>query len=153
MQDGGGITADGVLPEAQALCVHSERELLRELDQIQGILAGGAGDWDKRVAAIVRLEGLVKGGAAGFEGFNEALKALASPLVDQLSDRRSAVARQAAHLLEVLAAGMGPRFDSYMGQFLGPLFKVLPITVQVSWAMERNWLVKISAASQGCIIA
>jgi CLIP-associating protein 1/2 len=81
---------------------------------------------------MVRLEGLVKGGAAGFEAFNDVLKQLSSPLVDQLSDRRSAVARQAAHLLEVLAIGMGARFESYMGQFLGPLFKVLPITVQVS---------------------
>lgn len=48
MQDGGGITADGVLPEAPAICVSSERELRAELEQIYATLGRSAADWEKR---------------------------------------------------------------------------------------------------------
>ena len=45
--------------------------------------------------------------------------------------RRSAVSRQACHLLCVLAATLGARFEPLALAFLPALFKVLVITVQV----------------------
>jgi CLIP-associating protein 1/2 len=85
------------------------------------------------VAALLRLEGLVKGGAAGsFEVcFLEHLRQLRDPILEQMGDRRSAVARQAAHLMETLAAALGQRFESYATVFMTALFKALVITVQV----------------------
>lgn len=85
------------------------------------------------VGALVRLEGLVKGGAAGaFEAhFLEALRGLKDLLLAQALDRRSAVARQAAHAMEVLAAGLGGRFEPLAAPCMLALFKALVITVQV----------------------
>lgn len=130
-QDGGGVTADGVLPEAMALLVHSDRDLAKEFEHIHAVLAAGSGDWDKRIAAMVRLEGLVKGGAAAFDQFGELLRPLVDLLAQQLGDRRSAVTRQAAHLVGQLAMAMGAAFEPYTATFLAVLFKVLVITVQV----------------------
>lgn len=45
--------------------------------------------------------------------------------------RRSAVARQAAHLFAVLAAALGIKFDQYAITFMSALYKGLVITVQV----------------------
>lgn len=86
------------------------------------------------VALMLRLEGIVIGGAVGsYEAcFLENLRQLRDPILEQLSDRRSAVARQAAHLMEVLAAALGPRFEPYAVAFVSALFKALVITVQVS---------------------
>lgn len=64
MQDGGGITNTGDLAEAPTLLVNSERELRAEVESIQAALAPAV-DWQKRINAVMRLEGLVKGGAAG----------------------------------------------------------------------------------------
>lgn len=123
LQDGGGYTADGELPEVVSLSVSSDRELKSELDRIQAALAA-TGDWDKRVAAMLRLEGLLKGGAGGYEAFAEMLRPLRDPLTVQLSDRRSAVSRQACHLLGCLAAALGPKFDQYASTFVPAVFKV-----------------------------
>lgn len=48
-----------------------------------------------------------------------------------VSCRRSAVARQAAHLFAVLAAALGIRFEQYAITFMSALYKGLVITVQV----------------------
>jgi hypothetical protein len=44
---------------------------------------------------------------------------------------RSAVARQAAHMYEVLAAALGFSFESYAVACMTALFKAMVITVQV----------------------
>ncbi|KAF8062702.1 clasp1b [Scenedesmus sp. PABB004] len=131
-KDGGGVAADGGLPPVAPVHVASERELRAEVERIAATLGRGPLDWEKRVAAMVRLEALVKGGAAGaFEGpFAELLRGLKDLILEQMVDRRSAVARQAAHLMEVLAAGLGPRFEPYALPCMAALFKGLVITVQ-----------------------
>lgn len=48
------------------------------------------------------------------------------------SCRRSAVSRQACHLISVLSEHMGPRLEPLALAFLPALFKVVVITVQVS---------------------
>eukprot|EP00878_Enallax_costatus_P036245 GHUV01040644.1.p1 GENE.GHUV01040644.1~~GHUV01040644.1.p1 ORF type:complete len:239 (-),score=67.66 GHUV01040644.1:296-1012(-) len=84
---------------------------------------------------MVRLEGLVIGGAVGSHEacFLDYLRQLKDPILEQIYDRRSAVARQAAHLMEVLAAALGVRFEPYAVTFMGALFKALVITVQVCY--------------------
>ncbi len=47
--------------------------------------------------------------------------------------RRSAVSRQACHLVSVLAENMGTRLEPLAMAFLPALFKVVVITVQVSY--------------------
>ena len=51
--------------------------------------------------------------------------------------RRSAVARQAAHLFAVLAAALGIKFDAYAITFMSAIYKGLVITVQVGM-IERG---------------
>ena len=84
---------------------------------------------------MVHLEGLVIGGAVGsYEAcFLDYLRQLKDPILEQIYDRRSAVARQAAHLMEVLAAALGIRFEPYAATFMVALFKALVITVQVCY--------------------
>ncbi|KAI8476813.1 MAG: clasp N terminal-domain-containing protein [Monoraphidium minutum] len=131
--DAGGVGVAGELPPAPTLAVANERELRQEMEKVSGSLVGvAAEEWQRRVAAMVRLEGIVKGGAAAFEhAFDEALRPLRDTMAEQLLDRRSAVSRQAAHVLEVLSRAMGPRFDAFAAAMLPLLFKVLVITVQV----------------------
>jgi hypothetical protein len=150
---------------------------------------------------MVRLDGLVKGGAAGnHEGcFMEHMRTLKDPLLDQMVDRcalvtagantltshgymvgvvagldgaaacsllrwhalpdsppllvllccccgwrccvmcrRSAVARQAAHLFSVLAAALGIKMEQYAVTFMSALYKGLVITVQVRQEASRG---------------
>jgi hypothetical protein len=126
-KDGGGVGMSGELPHAPAIVVSCERELAAEMHKVAATIEGGpaGADWQKRISALVALEGIVKGGAAGFEGaFDECLKALREPVGEQLLDRRSAVSRQACHVLCVLSRALGPRFDAFAAAMVPLLFKV-----------------------------
>ncbi len=119
------MTSGNELPEAKALSVGSERDLRAELERIRPTMAITV-DWNKRIDAMVKIEGLVKGGAYGMypEAFLEQLRVLRDALVVQINDRRSAISRQACHLLGVLARAMGMVFEPYAVHFLPLLFKV-----------------------------
>jgi len=63
---------------------------------------------------------------------NFAVLRLLQPVVYlSAAPRRSAVARQAAHLFAELAAALGIKFDQYAITFMSALYKGLVITVQV----------------------
>ena len=131
--DGGGVGVAGELPDAPALYVATERELHAEMDRVAAALTGkdAANDWQRRIGALLRLEGLVKGGAAAFPDFDDTLRGLRDALAEQMLDRRSAVSRQVCHLLAALSAALGPRFDATAAAMLPLTFKVVIISVQV----------------------
>ena len=134
-KDGGGITENGELPPAPIIAPGSDKELRAELDAISSLLATAGTDWQARINAMIRLEGLVKGGAAQYDAFGEHLRGLKEPLVKQLEDRRSAVSRQACHLVASLSSSLSTRFVDYAVYILPALLKVLVITIQVGGAL------------------
>jgi hypothetical protein len=117
---------------APSVYVGSERELTAELEAASTVLASLAADWQVRVAAIARVEGVVRGSPALHDLMPEALRVLRGPMTAQLEDRRSAVSKQACKSLSSITGLLGLRFQDHVVNFLPVLFKVLPITVQVS---------------------
>lgn len=86
MQDSGGYTASGEVPEADAILISTERALRAEVEALARRLDVGE-DWMRRIQALLRLEGLIKGGAASLPGFSDAARALQAPITAQLLDR------------------------------------------------------------------
>lgn len=80
---------------------------------------------------MLRFEGLLKAGVASYDCFYDQVYALKDALIQQVQDRRSAIARQACHLLCCLAVALGNRFEHMAHALLPVLLKVTPITVQV----------------------
>lgn len=131
-KDGGGMTFDGELPPATPVPIHCERDLRMELEAATATLAQAPNaDWQARMTAMQRVEGLVLGGAVDWECFHEAMKGLAQALSQQFKERRSTIARQACHLIGVLARTLGPRFEPHAITLLPTLLGVLVITVAV----------------------
>ncbi len=133
---GSSVTLAGDLPPAPEILVLSERDLKSEFDKIISVFADGGSvtaDWNVRIDAMVALEGLARGPAPHQfeEAFDETLKQLKGPLGEQLLDRRSAISRQASHVLAVLSKVLGPRFDAFAAAMLPLLFKIVVVTVQV----------------------
>jgi CLIP-associating protein 1/2 len=110
--------------------VDSERELSHEIDKAAAKLDPSR-EWTDRIAAMVRVEALLAGGAAEWESFPAQLAKLRAPLTAQVADRRSSIVRQAAHLLVILAAELGGEFEREATHFVPELFKCVVITVQI----------------------
>lgn len=143
--DSGGVTTDGVLPVARPLCVASEKELRAEMDKVSAGLQSSVA-WNKRINAMVQLEGLVKGNAADYlDAFVDALKLMKDSLTFQLGERRSAVSRQACHLLCCLAAFLGHRYEPFALHFMPAIIKVrLPGFV---WCLFQDMLAVVQLNS------
>lgn len=86
VQDSGGYTASGEVPRAQPIQVAGERQLRAEVDGLIRQLSADE-EWTRRIDALLRVEGLVRGGATGVPGFAELLKTLQEPIVVQVLDR------------------------------------------------------------------
>jgi len=103
--------SNGELPIAPELFLESERQLPEEIREISEALNPKSG-WERRVTALLKLEGLVKGGAASsFASFNDLACSLHAELTPQLQDRRSAVSRQACHVISVLVQACGIKIE------------------------------------------
>ncbi|XP_006647520.1 CLIP-associated protein-like [Oryza brachyantha] len=110
--------------------VHSEKELLREIEKIASALDPEK-DWSIRIAAMQRIEALVYGGAIDYPSFLVLLKQLVPPLSAQLSDRRSSIVKQVCHLLNILSKELLGDFEPCAEIFIPVLFKLVVITVLV----------------------
>lgn len=75
-------------PTSTPIYVASEKDLNREFDSIASDL-GPACDWEKRITALERIDGMLVGGAATefSSAFDAALRALRDPLTRQVVDR------------------------------------------------------------------
>ncbi len=69
------------------MLLSSERDLQLEVISIAGQLLPDV-NWEKRIAALERLEGLVAGNAPDLgPAFDTAMRSLQDPLIQQITDR------------------------------------------------------------------
>lgn len=124
----------GLLPPAEPRAVGSERELAAALDKCFREMLPSK-DWNERIAAMSGVESLVTGGAAEeFPGaLSEKLREHREVLVAQVADRRSAVMRQACHLIATAAHALAPvgGLDALADTLLAALGKCVVMTVAV----------------------
>ena len=86
-QDGGGRPQSSGERPCQRLLLSSERDLQLEVNSIAGHLLPDV-DWEKRIAALERFEGLVTGNAPDLgPAFDAAMRSLQEPLIQQITDR------------------------------------------------------------------
>jgi len=129
--DAGTLGENGALPVAAELRPASEAALQQELSRVEAALAPGA-EWKDRVGGLLRLGGLVLGGAcADHSAFPDLLLPLRVALEQQLHERRSAVSRQACHVVTVLAETLGPRFEPMAAALMPALFKAQAMCITV----------------------
>ena len=87
MQDGGGRPQSSDEQACQPLFVDSERDLQQEVHAVATAL-GPDVDWEKRILALERLEGLVAGNAPDLgQAFDAAMRSLQDLLIQQVTDR------------------------------------------------------------------
>jgi len=109
--------------------VHLEHELVDIIDCLSQ--DGGKRDWEDRMQAMVRLEGLVLGGAASFRVLGAESQVLCLALEEQLMDRRSVVAKQACHLISVMMQYCGYEMHGLAQGIQPSLLKLLGISIAV----------------------
>jgi len=86
--------------------VYTEKELANEFEAFTVVLNGTAADWNKRLKALKRLQGLIIGGAYHIGNFPTLMTKLYVHISSQLNDLRSAISKEACTLV-CMAAKLG----------------------------------------------
>lgn len=81
------------LPEAVPVAVGCSAALRAEMEHLPDLLVSSV-DWTQRVDALLRLEGLVQSGAAGFATFPELLLGVRDSLAAQVHKLRACCLHQ-----------------------------------------------------------
>jgi len=79
--------------------VSTETELKSTIGEIEKAL--NSDDWKLKADALVKLQGLVVGGATTYKNFASLIKSLEEPLHQQLRDLRSALIKEACTTISV----------------------------------------------------
>lgn len=105
--------------------VASERQLAKEIEDIASALSSLENDWERRVAALRRLQGLVRGGAQNMPGFMQLfLSSLKMPVAEQCLDLRSLVSKESGRCIETLSVVLGEALEPATDAFVETLFKL-----------------------------
>lgn len=122
-----------VVVAAEVIQVESVDHLENELVDIIECLSqdGRKRDWEDRMQAMLRLEGLVLGGAGSYRVLESESQMLCLALEDQLTDRRSVVAKQACHLISVMMQYCGYEMHGLAQGIQPALLKLLGISIAV----------------------
>ena len=96
--------------EVIPVTVRSERELAEEMAAVGAGLAASEDQWQSRVEALQRLQGLAVGGAGEFEAFVPAIKGMQQHVTSQISSLRSSLCREGCTTVAVLAQALGDAF-------------------------------------------
>lgn len=99
--------------------ISSETEAENEISDLERKLDKGV-DWDEQQNAIIRLMGLINGGALQYEIFYKGLNRIALELIQTALDLRSALVKNACLCIAQIAMRVGQEID-LIGDFITPL--------------------------------
>ena len=115
--------------------------LHQEMDLMESVLASKSADWNDRIRAMQRLQGLLLGGCVEHERNGTASTSMWKTCVDglvvQLGDLRSKVVRQACATVSTLASSLGSKFHPYVEAVLPRLITLTGQAKMVSMKSER----------------
>jgi hypothetical protein len=145
MSSSGNITSASAA--AAAISIYSASDLNREMEGVMKVLSPADGkdkEWGDRLGAMKRLQGVLEGGAAEYEAFTEDqggtgkgskaawVKQIQEPLMKQLGDLRSAIAKEACLTVVCLSRHLDPlRFGSDADAYMPQLLKMCSVTIQI----------------------
>ena len=135
--------------EVNPISVYSEKELMKVMgDIIHGLR--DVDDWQTRMKALGLLQGLALGDGIEFDTFVTHLKGCHELILNQISDLRSIVMKEACRTVGFLATRLGCNFAVMAELLLPVLMKQVVVKIQVmSSAADRCIRIIIKSAVQG----
>ncbi|XP_028966875.1 CLIP-associating protein 1-A [Galendromus occidentalis] len=107
------------------LQLQSSRDLDMYMTQVRTALGNPDIDWEKRMAILKTLRGVVRSGGAMYEEFFAALRLLEIPFQTSVRDLRSQIVREACITMAYLCRELGRRVDHFCEILLPSLIQLI----------------------------
>lgn len=99
--------------------ITSDSEAEQEINSLEKKLDKGV-EWDEQQNALIRIMGLINGGALQYESFYKGLNRLSLGIIQTALDLRSALVKNACLCIALIAMKVGQEID-LVGDFISPL--------------------------------
>ncbi|GAM28111.1 hypothetical protein SAMD00019534_112870 [Acytostelium subglobosum LB1] len=110
----------------------SERELQRQFEDIANeFKMKDSRDWSYRYKALIQLQKILAGNAIEFKSFMPQLRALSPGLVEQVTELRSTIVKEACAAVTLAATRLKARFEPLALLYVQALLKVVIVKVAI----------------------
>jgi CLIP-associating protein 1/2 len=109
--------------------IDNEADLRKAFESIEESLADT--QWNERLVALGKLQGLVHGDGLHFESFQGYLRHCQELVANQLTDLRSTLIKEACRTVAVLALKMGTGFSAFVDALFTPMMKLSAVKTSV----------------------
>ncbi|PRP85804.1 hypothetical protein PROFUN_05996 [Planoprotostelium fungivorum] len=120
--------------------VHGDKDLQRELENIQTIIANEAVDWKPKADALIKLQGILLGGAEEYDCLVPLLIKMKNHISNQMLNLRSALVREACSTVKLMSIILLDAFDPLLDTLLSTLFKLIISAVSIISEAGSNTL-------------
>ncbi|EFA78845.1 CLIP-associating protein [Heterostelium album PN500] len=125
-----------------------EEQLESKLKEIIDKLSDSSSDWSIKVNNLIKLQVLMRAGAADLPIFHSLFTKLRDPLISLVKDVRSQLIKEACATIAVVAEFMKSQFEPYVDRYIELLLTNVIVTIQIISQSSDNCIKSIITASK-----
>ncbi|KYR00498.1 hypothetical protein DLAC_02503 [Tieghemostelium lacteum] len=109
----------------------NDKEVQQKVEEIINEFRQKDKEWTFRHKALITLQRIVTGNAIEMKQWTVILRSLTLPLIEQLQELRSTIAKEACQVVTLLVQRMKNRFEPFAVQYLHILIKLVVVKVTI----------------------
>ncbi|KAF2071000.1 hypothetical protein CYY_007676 [Polysphondylium violaceum] len=118
--------------ETSVLNFDDEKELQKKIEEIFFEFKNkDTRDWSFRYKSLIVLQRIVNGNAIEFKTWTSLLRYLSPQLIEQLTELRSTIVKEACTVVTLLAQRMGSKFEPFASQYMQALIKMVIVKTAI----------------------
>ncbi|EGG15072.1 hypothetical protein DFA_09895 [Cavenderia fasciculata] len=111
----------------------NEKELFKQIEDINNeFKSKESRDWSHRYKALIQLQRIVNGSGIELKQFTVYLRSISTSLIEQVTEVRSTIVKEACAVVELLALRLKARFEPFALLYLQALLKVVVVKVTIT---------------------
>nr|Q54VQ0.2 RecName: Full=Uncharacterized protein DDB_G0280205 [Dictyostelium discoideum] len=109
----------------------NEKELQKKLDDIVSEFRNKDKEWTFRLKALQILQRIINGNGIEFKGWSSMLRSISPALIEQLTELRSTIVKEACASVSLLGFRMKSKFEPFALQYTQALIRMVPVKTTI----------------------
>ncbi|KAN0030485.1 hypothetical protein ACTA71_009124 [Dictyostelium dimigraforme] len=117
--------------DTSPLDFENEKELQKKLDDIVSEFKNKDKEWTFRLKALQVLQRIINGNGIEFKGWSLMLRSISPALIEQLTELRSTIVKEACASVSLLGFRMKSKFEPFALQYTQALIRMVPVKTTI----------------------
>ncbi|KAK5583852.1 hypothetical protein RB653_005454 [Dictyostelium firmibasis] len=117
--------------DTSPLDFENEKELQKKLDDIVSDFKNKDKEWTFRLKSLQILQRIINGNGIEFKGWSSMLRTISPALIEQLTELRSTIVKEACASVSLLGFRMKSKFEPFALQYTQALIRMVPVKTTI----------------------